>query len=57
MENAELPIINTIENENSEDKTSKFIYIKGQNFKWCGISNGRKILKVANFWNFRSFPY
>ena len=37
------------------------IYFEGQyenrqNYKWCGISNGRTIPKYANFWNFHNFP-
>ena len=47
----ELTSVAIIENE---------IYIKGQywnwqNCEWCGISNGRIILKFAIFWNFNNF--
>ena len=52
---AELTRVTTIENENWEDKASKFIYIKGQ-CESCGISNGQTIRKFVNFLNFDSFP-
>ena len=31
-------------------------YENRQNCEWCGISNGRTILKISNFWNFDGFP-
>ena len=42
-------------------KIENEIHIKGQyenrrNCEWCGISNGRKIPKFANFWNSDNFP-